>query len=72
MGRKYQNQPYFHHSGTFCWSDYGGISGIFLALPISAISKEILKGFDIFKTLSYLTEDGLAKNKDFLSGTLQQ
>jgi len=64
MGTSIKINPFFIILGLFVGGVMWGISGMILALPILAISKEILRSFDITKPLSYLLEDGLARKKD--------
>lgn len=64
MGTSIRINPFFIILGLFIGGVIWGISGMILALPILAISKEILRSFDITAPLSYLLEDGLARKKD--------
>ncbi len=64
MGKSIRINPLFVILGLFVGGITWGISGMILALPILAISKEIFRSFDIFEPLSYLMEDGLARKKD--------
>lgn len=64
MGQSIKINPMFIIMGLFIGGIMWGISGMILALPILAISKEIFRSFDIFEPLSYLMEDGLSRNKD--------
>ena len=64
MGTSIKINPFFVILGLFVGGIMWGISGMILTLPILAVSKEIFRSFDILKALSYLMEDGLARNKD--------
>ena len=64
MGTSIRINPFFIILGLFIGAIIWGISGMILALPILAISKEILRSFDITAPLSYLLEDGLSRKKD--------
>ncbi len=64
MGQSIKINPLFIILGLFVGGIMWGISGMILALPILAISKEIFRSFDTLVPLSYLMEDGLARKKD--------
>ncbi|MDX1314580.1 MAG: AI-2E family transporter [Eudoraea sp.] len=68
MGPSIKINPLFIILGLFVGAIVWGIPGMILALPIMAITKEILRGFDRTAPLSYLMEDGLSrKSRIFLS-----
>ena len=68
MGPSIKINPLFIILGLFVGAIMWGIPGMILALPIMAITKEILRGFDRTAPLSYLMEDGLSrKSSIFLS-----
>jgi len=64
MGPSIKINPLFIILGLFLGGYIWGISGMILALPILAISKEIFRSFDALVPLSYLMEDGLSRKKD--------
>jgi predicted PurR-regulated permease PerM len=64
MGTSIKINPFFIILGLFLGGVMWGISGMILAMPILAISKEIFRSIDILAPLSYLMEDGLARKKD--------
>ncbi len=64
MGPSMKINPLFIILGLFLGGFIWGISGMILALPILAISKEIFRSFDVLKPMSYLMEDGLSRKKD--------
>ncbi len=64
MGTSIKINPLFIILGLFVGGIMWGISGMILALPILAISKEFFRSFDTLVPLSYLMEDGLARKKD--------
>ncbi len=64
MGPSIKINPLFIILGLFLGGYIWGISGMILALPILAISKEIFRSFDSLVPLSYLMEDGLSRKKD--------
>jgi len=61
MGPSIKINPLFIILGLFLGGILWGISGMVLALPILAISKEVFRTFDATKPLSYLMEDGLTR-----------
>lgn len=64
MGPSIKINPFFIILGLFTGGIIWGISGMILALPLLAISKEIFRSFELTEPLSYLLEDGLARKKD--------
>ena len=64
MGPSIKINPLFIILGLFLGGFIWGISGMILALPILAISKEIFRSFDALAPMSYLMEDGLSRKKD--------
>ncbi|NNE77615.1 MAG: AI-2E family transporter, partial [Pricia sp.] len=64
MGPSIKINPMFIILGLFVGGIVWGISGMILALPILAVSKEIFRSFDATEPLSYLMENGLARKKD--------
>lgn len=68
MGPSIKINPLFIILGLFVGGIMWGIPGMILALPILAITKEVLRGFDRTAPLSYLLEDGLSRKSEvFLS-----
>ena len=68
MGPSIKINPLFIILGLFIGAILWGIPGMILALPVLAITKEILRGFDRTAPISYLMENGLSrKSKIFLS-----
>ena len=68
MGPSIKINPLFIILGLFIGAILWGIPGMILALPIMAITKEILRGFDRTAPLSYLMENGLSRKSGiFLS-----
>ncbi len=61
MGPSIKINPLFIILGLFIGAVIWGIPGMILALPILAISKEVLRGFDRTAPISYLMEDGLSR-----------
>lgn len=61
MGPSIKINPLFIILGLFVGAIIWGIPGMILALPILAITKEVLRGFDRTAPLSYLMEDGLSR-----------
>ena len=61
MGPSIKINPLFIILGLFIGAIVWGIPGMILALPIMAITKEVLRGFDRTAPLSYLMEDGLSR-----------
>jgi predicted PurR-regulated permease PerM len=67
MGPSIKINPLFIILGLFIGAMMWGIPGMILALPVLAITKEILRGFDRTVPLSYLMENGLSrKSRMFL------
>ena len=64
MGPSIKINPMFIILGLFIGGVLWGISGMILALPILAVSKEIFRSFDATEPLSYLIENGLSRKKD--------
>ncbi len=64
MGPSIKINPFFIILGLFTGGIIWGISGMILALPLLAISKEIFRSFELTEPLSYLLEDGLTRKKD--------
>lgn len=64
MGPSIKVNPLFIILGLFLGGFIWGISGMILALPILAISKEIFRSFDALAPMSYLMEDGLSRKKN--------
>jgi predicted PurR-regulated permease PerM len=64
MGPSIKVNPLFIILGLFIGGILWGISGMILALPILAVSKEIFRSFNVTEPLSYLMEDGLSRKKD--------
>jgi len=64
MGPSIKINPLFIILGLFLGGILWGISGMILALPILAISKEVFRTFDATKPLSYLMENGLTRKSD--------
>ncbi len=64
MGSSIKINPFFIILGLFTGGVIWGVSGMILALPLLAISKEIFRSFELTEPLSYLLEDGLARKKD--------
>ncbi|MBT8245739.1 MAG: AI-2E family transporter [Winogradskyella sp.] len=63
MGSSIKVNPLFIIIGLFLGGIIWGISGLILALPILAISKEVFRSFDKLTAISYLMEDGLARKE---------
>lgn len=61
MGPSIRINPMFIILGLFIGGILWGITGMILALPILAVSKEIFRSFNVTEPLSYLMEDGLAR-----------
>ena len=61
MGPSIKINPLFIILGLFIGAVVWGIPGMILALPVMAITKEVLRGFDRTAPLSYLMEDGLSR-----------
>jgi predicted PurR-regulated permease PerM len=61
MGPSIKINPLFIIIGLFLGAYMWGISGMILALPFMAISKEVFRTFDILEPISYLMEDGLSR-----------
>ncbi|TLP81806.1 AI-2E family transporter [Maribacter sp. ACAM166] len=61
MGPSIKINPMFIILGLFIGGILWGISGMILALPILAVSKEIFRSFDATEPLSYLMENGLSR-----------
>ncbi len=61
MGPSIKINPLFIILGLFIGAVIWGIPGMILALPVMAITKEVLRGFDRTAPLSYLMEDGLSR-----------
>ncbi|MBT8311880.1 MAG: AI-2E family transporter [Flavobacteriaceae bacterium] len=61
MGPSIKINPLFIILGLFIGAIAWGIPGMILALPILAITKEVLRGFERTAPLSYLMEDGLSR-----------
>ena len=64
MGASIKINPLFIIIGLFLGAFIWGISGMVLALPILAISKEVFRSFDVLAPISYLMEDGLSRKSD--------
>ncbi|WP_317167500.1 AI-2E family transporter [Arenibacter sp. 6A1] len=64
IGQSIRINPLFIILGLFIGGVMWGISGMILALPILAVSKEIFRNFDTLAPFSYLMEHGLARKKD--------
>ena len=64
MGPSIKINPLFIILGLFAGGIIWGIAGMILALPILAISKELLRSFEITRPWSYLMENGLSKKSD--------
>lgn len=67
MGPSIKVNPLFIIIGLFLGGFIWGISGMILALPMLAVSKEVFKSFDSLAPLSYLMEDGLSRRVDVFS-----
>ena len=61
MGPSIKINPLFIILGLFAGGIIWGIAGMILALPILAISKELLRSFEITRPWSYLMENGLSR-----------
>jgi predicted PurR-regulated permease PerM len=61
MGASIKVNPLFIIIGLFLGGYFWGISGMILALPVLAISKEVFRSFDLLAPISYLMEDGLSR-----------
>lgn len=61
MGSSIKVNPLFIIMGLFLGGFMWGVSGMILALPILAISKEVFRSFEVLAPLSYLMEDGLSR-----------
>ncbi|MDC6352092.1 AI-2E family transporter [Zeaxanthinibacter sp. PT1] len=61
MGPSIKINPLFIILGLFLGGVMWGISGMILALPVLAISKEVLRTFEVTEPFSYILEDGLSK-----------
>lgn len=61
MGPSIKINPLFIIIGLFLGGYMWGVSGMILALPLMAISKEVFRTFDILEPISYLMEDGLSR-----------
>ena len=64
MGSSIKVNPLFIIMGLFLGGFIWGVSGMILALPILAISKEIFRSFDVLVPFSYLMEDGLSRKSN--------
>ena len=64
MGPSIKINPLFIILGLFAGGIMWGIAGMILALPILAISKELLRSFEITEPWSYLMENGLSRKSD--------
>ncbi len=64
MGPSIKINPMFIILGLFIGGILWGISGMILALPILAVSKEIFRSFNVTEPLSYLMENGLSRKRD--------
>ncbi len=64
MGSSIKVNPLFIIMGLFLGGFIWGISGMILALPVLAISKEVFRSFDVLTPLSYLMEDGLSRKSN--------
>ena len=61
MGPSIKINPLFIIMGLFFGGISWGVSGMILALPILAVSKEVFRNFNKLAPFSYLMEDGLSK-----------
>jgi hypothetical protein len=61
MGPSIRINPLFIILGLFLGGFTWGVSGMILALPVLALSKEVFRSFDVLAPISYLMEDGLSK-----------
>jgi len=64
MGPSIRINPLFIILGLFAGGIIWGIPGMILALPILAITKEVLRGFEKTVPISYLMEDGLSRKSN--------
>jgi predicted PurR-regulated permease PerM len=64
MGSSIKVNPLFIIAGLFLGGFIWGISGMILALPILAISKEVFRSFEVLAPISYLMEDGLSRKSN--------
>jgi len=64
MGPSIKVNPLFIITGLFLGGILWGISGMILALPVLAVSKEVFRSFDALAPFSYLMEDGLSRKSD--------
>ena len=64
MGPSIRINPLFIITGLFLGGFMWGVSGMILALPILAITKEVFRSFDALAPMSYLMEDGLSKKSN--------
>jgi predicted PurR-regulated permease PerM len=64
MGSSIKVNPLFIIVSLFLGGLTWGISGMILALPILAISKEVFRSFNELEPISYLMEDGLTRNEN--------
>jgi predicted PurR-regulated permease PerM len=64
MGASIKVNPLFIIIGLFLGGFIWGISGMILALPVLAISKEVFRSFEVLAPLSYLMEDGLSRKSN--------
>jgi predicted PurR-regulated permease PerM len=64
MGPSIKINPLFIIIGLFLGGYTWGVSGMILALPMMAISKEVFRTFDVLEPISYLMEDGLSRKSN--------
>lgn len=64
MGSSIKVNPLFIIAGLFLGGFIWGISGMILALPVLAISKEVFRSFEVLEPISYLMEDGLSRKSE--------
>ncbi len=64
MGPSIKINPLFIILGLFLGGYMWGVSGMILALPLMAISKEVFRTFEVLEPISYLMEDGLSRKAD--------
>ncbi len=68
MGSSIKVNPLFIIMGLFLGGFMWGVSGMILALPVLAITKEVFRSYDVLEPISYLMEDGLSRKADIFLG----
>lgn len=64
MGPSIKINPLFIIMGLFFGGISWGVSGMILALPVLAVSKEVFRNFNTLAPFSYLMEDGLSQRSN--------